>query len=137
MDGGGTGGSQFPKNALSTFMTPDKSLKVELRTSPDQPIHVGPNNAGDLRISDASSGKGVDGITITVKTWMPVMRHACSAVPVKVKSLGDGEYLLDPLVATMPGKCELQMTFTVPLPDGGPGEKIDVTSPAFDIPQET
>lgn len=134
--GGGAASTTFPTDALSTFMTSDKTVQIELRTSPDQPIHVGPDNRGELRITEAATGKAIDGVTITVKTWMPVMRHACSAVPVKVKSLGEGTYLLDPLVATMPGKCELQLTLSMPLPDGGL-EKIDVTSPTFDIPQQT
>lgn len=137
VDGGGgsSQGPTFPKDALSTFMTSDKALSIELRTSPDQPIHVGPNNQGELRITDAS-GNAVDGLSIKVTTWMPVMKHACSGAPVKVKPEGNGVYLLDPLVASMPGKCELQLTLTMPLPDGGAGEKVSVTSPTFDIPQE-
>jgi hypothetical protein len=55
---------------------------------------------------------------------------------VKVKPQGDGVYLLDPLVASMPGLCELELTMTVPLPDGGVGQKVSVTSPTFDIPQQ-
>jgi hypothetical protein len=136
VDGGGAGsaGPTFPKDALSTFMTPDGSMSIELRTSPDQPIHVGPNNQGELRIRDLE-GNAVDGLSIKITTWMPVMRHACSAAPVKVKPQGDGVYLLDPLVASMPGKCELQLTINVPSPDGGAGSMVSVTSPTFDIPQ--
>jgi hypothetical protein len=116
-------------------MTSDNSLSIELRTSPDQPIHVGPNNQGELRITD-STGSAVDGLSIKIATWMPVMKHACSAAPVKVKPQGNGVYLLDPLVASMPGLCELELTITMPLPDGGAGQKVSVTSPTFNIPQQ-
>ncbi|HEX3597034.1 MAG TPA: FixH family protein [Polyangiaceae bacterium] len=128
------GGSAFPNKPLSAFTTPDESLNLELRTSPDQPIHVGPNNEGELTVTDAS-GAPVDGLSIGVATWMPVMLHKCSEVPVKVKPQGNGAYLLTPLVASMTGKCELQLSLTMPLPDGGKSAKISVTTPTFDVGQ--
>jgi hypothetical protein len=48
--GGGAPAAKFPSKALSTFMTPDDALTIELRTTPAQPIHVGPDNEGELRI---------------------------------------------------------------------------------------
>ncbi|HEX4334273.1 MAG TPA: FixH family protein [Polyangiaceae bacterium] len=129
------GGTSFPGAALSTFMTPDSALKIELRTSPAQPIHVGPNNEGMLTITDATSGNPVDGLSISVATWMPVMRHKCSEAPVKVEAMGSGMYLLTPLVASMPGACELQLSLTETLPDGGPSAKIAVTTPTFMVAQ--
>ncbi len=129
------GGPSFPSAALSTFTTPDKTLQIELRTSPDQPIHVGPDHQALLRVTDTASGAPVDGISISVSTWMPVMRHKCSEVPLKVQALGNGEYLLTPLVASMAGKCEISLSLTAPLPDGGAGSKVNVTSPTFDVAQ--
>ena len=133
MDGGVAAG--FPKDALSTFRTPDNTLSVELRTSPEQPIHVGPDNEAQLRITNVSSGEPVDGLTLKVTTWMPVMRHKCSQVPVGVKAMGNGEYILTPLVASMTGKCELQISLSLPLPDGGTSASVELTSPTFDVGQ--
>jgi|SRR5882672_7911076 len=131
--GGGAPPEQFPSEALSTFMTPDDALKIELRTSPAQPIYVGPDNEGELRISDSATGDPVDGLSIGVSTWMPVMGHKCAEVPVHVKALGGGAYLLTPLVASMPGKCELKLSISMPLPDGGKGKSVAVVSPTFDV----
>jgi len=133
--GGGAPVTQFPSEALSTFMTPDDALKMELRTSPAQPIHVGPDNEGELRVFDGATGAKVDGLSIGVTTWMPVMGHKCSAVPVRVKPSGGGAYLLTPLVASMPGACELKISVSMPLPDGGKGKSVAVVSPTFDVTQ--
>lgn len=137
-DGGGGGGapaSQFPSEALSSFKTPDDALKIELRTSPAQPIHVGPDNQGELRITDTATGDPVDGLKISVTTWMPVMGHKCASVPVGVKPQGGGAYLLTPLVASMPGACELKISVSTPMPDGGTSKAVSVTSPTFDVTQ--
>jgi hypothetical protein len=133
--GGGAPAARFPAEALSTFVTPDDALTIELRTAPAQPIHVGPDNEGELRISDASTGNPVDGLSIGITTWMPVMGHKCAAVPVGVKAQGGGAYLLTPLVASMPGECELKLTVSMPMPDGGKGKSVSVVSPTFDVTQ--
>jgi hypothetical protein len=132
--GGGAPAEKFPSEALSTFGTPDDALKIELRTSPAQ-VHVGPDNEGELRISDSATGDPVDGLSIGVSTWMPVMGHKCAEVPVHVKAQGGGAYLLTPLVASMPGKCELKLSISMPLPDGGKGKSVAVVSPTFDVIQ--
>ena len=117
---------QFPTSPLSTFMSDGKDLQIELRTAPDQPVHVGPDGEGQLRIT--SSGSPVDGLEITATTWMPVMGHACSPVPVKVQPQGRGIYLLTPLLASMTGACEVKLTFS--------GSKSEhAVSPTFDITQ--
>src|SRR5258706_10218066 len=41
----------FPASALSTFMSDGGDLSIELRTAPYQPIHVGPEGEGQLRIT--------------------------------------------------------------------------------------
>ncbi|HEX7672228.1 MAG TPA: FixH family protein [Polyangiaceae bacterium] len=122
----GSGAASFLGAALSTFMSDAKDLSIELRTSP-QPIHVGPEGQGQLRISDPSTGAPVDGLEITVKTWMPVMGHTCSPVPVKVEPQGQGVYLLNPLLASMKGACELKLTFA----GTRSGQAV---SPTFDVP---
>ena len=133
--GGGAPASEFPSEALSTFKTPDDALKIELRTLPAQPIHVGPDNQGELRITDAATGAPVDGLKISVTTWMPVMGHKCGSVPVGVKPQGGGAYLLTPIVATMPGACELKISLSMPMPDGGTSKAVSITSPTFDVTQ--
>ncbi len=129
----GSTGSPFPSAPLSTFMTPSKDLRIELRTAPLQPIHVGPDGEGELRVFDAASGDPVDGLRIAVTSWMPVMGHKCSELPIKVKPEGQGAYLLTPLVGSMKGKCELELTLSMPLPDGGKAEPTAVVSPTFDV----
>ena len=126
----GDGG--FPLQARSTFKTPDDALKIELRTSPAEPI-VGPDNEGLLRIFDAATGDPVDGLSLRVDTWMPVMRHRCAAPAIGVKALGGGTYLLKPLAAAMPGACELKISISRPLADGGKGESVTAVSPTFDV----
>jgi hypothetical protein len=117
---------QFPISPLSTFTSDGKDLDIELRTAPDQPIHVGPDGEGQLRIT--SSGSPVDGLQISVTTWMPVMGHTCSPVPVKVEPQGQGVYLLTPLLASMKGACEIKLTFSGP-------KSGHAVSPTFDITQ--
>ena len=134
--GGGAPAAQFPSEALSSFKTPDGALKIELRTLPAQPIHVGPDNEGELRFTDAATGEPVDGLKISVTTWMPVMGHKCASVPVGVKPQGGGAYLLTPLVASMPGACELKISVSTPMPDGGTSKAVSVTSPTFDVTQD-
>jgi hypothetical protein len=126
----GDGG--FPVQARSTFKTPDDALNIELRTSPAEPI-VGPDNEGLLRVFDARTGDPVDGLSIGVTTWMPVMGHKCAAPAVGVKALGAGRYLLKPLAAAMPGACELKISIGAPLLDGGKAESVTVVSPTFDV----
>jgi hypothetical protein len=70
----------------------------------------------------------VDGLEIAVSTWMPVMGHGCSAVPIKVEPRGGGIYLLTPFLASMKGACEIKLTFS--------GARTDkAVSPTFDITQ--
>jgi len=118
----------FPVAPLSTFTSDGKDLTIELRTAPDQPIHVGPVGDGQLRITDVSTGAPVDGLTIAATTWMPVMGHVCSPVPVKVQPQGQGVYLLAPLLASMKGACEVKLAFS--------GSKSEhAVSPTFDVTQ--
>jgi hypothetical protein len=141
LDGGGTaetdasGGSatdakilSFPTSPLSTFTSKSGALAIELRTAPDQPMHVGPGSQGQLRVTDATTGAPVDGLQIAVTPWMPVMGHKCSPVPVGVEAEGGGIYVLTPLLASMTGLCELQLKFS--------GARTDqAVSPTFDISQ--
>jgi len=117
----------FPAAPLSTFMSDGKDLQIELRTAPEQPIVTGPVGEGQLTISNVSDGSPADGLDIAVATWMPVMGHPCSPVPIKVEPQGGGVYLLSPFVVSMAGACEVKLTFS--------GEKSEhAVSPTFDIP---
>jgi hypothetical protein len=130
VDGGsaeaGAPGVSFPATALSTFEDAKSTLQIELRTAPQQPIQVGPEGAGQLTIHDAATGAPVDGLEISVSTYMPVMQHSCSAVSVKVVPQGEGVYLMSPLLASMKGDCELRLSITG-------ARTLSVTSPTFEI----
>jgi hypothetical protein len=67
-------GTGFPAAALSTFSSASKALSIELRTSPEQPPHVGPGASAQFRIMD-SAGAPATGLVVSVTTFMPVMRH--------------------------------------------------------------
>jgi hypothetical protein len=118
----------FPTTPLSTFTSNGKDLTIELRTAPEQPIHVGPDGEGQLRITDTSTGAAVDGLEIAVTTLMPVMGHTCSPVPVKVEAQGQGLYVMTPFLASMKGACEIKLT----LSGSRSGRAV---SPTFDVPQ--
>jgi hypothetical protein len=120
--------SSFPTAPLLTFASDGKDLTIELRTAPDQPIHVGPDGEGQLRVTDTSTGAPVDGLVIAVTTFMPVMQHSCSPVPVKVEAQGHGVYLMTPFLASMKGACEIKLAIS--------GSKSEhAVSPTFDVTQ--
>ena len=116
----------FPAEALSTFTSDGKDLTIELRTAPEQPVHVGPDGEAQLHITDASTGAAVDGLEIAVTTLMPVMRHPCSPVVAKVEAQGQGVYLLTPFLASMKGACEIKLAIS-----GSRSEHA--VSPTFDV----
>lgn len=118
----------FPSEPLSTFTSDGKDLRIELRTAPEQPIVTGPVGEAELTISNVSDGSPADGLDIAVATWMPVMGHPCSPVTIKVEPKGNGVYLLSPFLVSMPGACEVKLTFS--------GEKSEhAVSPTFEIPR--
>jgi hypothetical protein len=120
---------------LSTFTTPDGQFQIELRTAPEQPLHIGPASSAELHVMAIGSGQPADDLAISVTTWMPVMGHACAQKPVKVSAIGDGNYVLAPIAASMDGKCELILSIGVPTADGGESPAFRVATPTFVIPK--
>ncbi len=126
-------GPTFPATALSTFSTTAKDLTIALRTSPQQPPLVGPGSSAQFTITDAN-GAPVDGLQISIATYMPVMGHACTPVSIKVTGEGNGLYVASPIDPSMPGACELILTLSRPVADGG--KLTDkATSPRFTVAQ--
>lgn len=122
-----SGTLDFPSSPLSTFTSANKSLNFELRTAPDQPIDVGPGSEAQLKITDAATGAPVDGLNISVASWMPLMKHACSPVQIKVEALGQGVYHLTQVSASMKGACEFKLTITGTVTDTAVTPTFDIT----------
>ena len=108
---------------------------VELRTSPTQPPLVGPGSSGQLRITDSKTGAPVDGLTVSITTWMPVMDHECTAARIDVKPQGNGVYLATPFEPSMPGDCEWLLKISMTGADGGVIVDKARTSPRFTVAQ--
>jgi hypothetical protein len=125
--------ASFPGAPLSTFTTAARDLKIELRMSPVQPVHVGPGGVGELRVFDTSTGAPVDGLSIAATCQMPVMGHRCSPVPIQVEPKGHGVYVLTPFGTSMPGVAQVELILSRPLPDGGQGRAESAVSPTFDV----
>jgi hypothetical protein len=122
-----TSSGTFPSSPLSSFASDGKSLNIELRTAPDQPIDVGPGSEGQLKITDASTGAPVDGLEIAVASWMPLMKHACSPQQVKVEAQGQGIYHLTQVSASMKGACEFKLTISGTVTDTAVTPTFDIT----------
>jgi hypothetical protein len=121
----------FLAAAFLTFVTPATNLRIEVRTSPCQPIEQG-EGVAELRITDAitdaTRGDPVDGLTISVVPYMPDMGHKASELATVVEPQGNGVYLVTRLAFIMAGKGELKMTIT--------GARTEnVVSPTFEIPK--
>jgi nitrogen fixation protein FixH len=88
------------------------ALHVELRTSP-QPPAVG-NDDVQILVTD-SSGTPRDGLTVTVKPWMPAHDHGTSQTTVTPQ--GGGKYLVTNVYLYMSGVWQLQIGFSGPVSD--------------------
>jgi hypothetical protein len=97
-------------------------VKIEVVMTPNPPVR-GSNSARATIMS--MDGVPEDGLTVTVRPWMPSMGHGTSVTPT-VTPLGGGVYQLDDLDLFMPGRWELRMTLTGPVNDSA--------KPAMDVP---
>lgn len=104
----------FPAKAFATVTSDSGKLQGELRSIP-QPLEQGPNEIL-LTIHDAETHEPKDGLTLTVEPWMPHHEHGSSVVP-KVKAEGNGNYLVEDVVFTMPGDWDLRIHITSPVHD--------------------
>lgn len=122
---GGTaadGGLLFPTSPMLTFQSASKGLNVTVKTTPVQPPNVGVYCKGQLVVTDAS-GNPVEGLTITVTPYMPVMKHG-TPVGTSVTEQGNGVYIVDNVALSMPGVWEFVLKVKGPMTDSA-------TSPTF------
>lgn len=113
----------FPAAVLVSSMSAGGTLRVDVRTSPDQPPSRGTSSV-ELTLTDVR-GAPVDGLTLTVVPWMPAMGHG-TAVPPVVTPAGNGRYVLTNVNMFMPGEWDLRTTFE--------GSVSDHAAPALQIP---
>lgn len=104
----------FPAQAFATVTSDSGKLHGELRSIP-QPMEQGSNEIL-LTVHDAETHEPKDGLTLTVEPWMPHHDHGSSAVP-SVTAEGNGNYLVQNVVFTMPGDWELRIHITSPTTD--------------------
>ena len=112
----------FTATAYTTVTSESGNLKVELRTSSDQPPPRGTVPI-ELSVTD-SSGARVDDLTVTVVPFMPAMGHGASVKPT-VEAKGGGRYLLSNVTLFMPGRWEIRTSFT--------GKATDHATPTLDV----
>ena len=111
----------FPAEPYMMVTTASGSLQVAVRTSP-QPPEVG-NDDVELTVTDAS-GKPRDGLTVSLKPWMPAMNHGTSETTVMPE--GGGKYLVTNVYLYMSGVWQLQITVS--------GSVSDYAAPEFELP---
>jgi len=119
----GDGGVDFPATALLTLASDTGALNVEVRSSPQPPIR-GVNQI-QLTVTSADGGAPVDGLTVSVDPWMPVMGHGSSTNPT-VTAEGNGVYDVSDVYMAMPGTWELRTSFS--------GTMTDHVTAQFQIP---
>jgi hypothetical protein len=105
--------AEFSAAAFSTTMTDSGALRVDVRTSPQPPTQGGID--AELTITDPTTGAPVDGLTLQVRPWMPVMNHG--AIEATVTPEGQGKYLLTEVDLYMAGLWELRTTISGPVSD--------------------
>ncbi len=99
-------------------------FEVELRSLPASPPVRGDNRI-ELRVLDADTGSGIEGLAIDMVPFMPAMGHGSGVDPSSTE-VGDGGYELYPVRLSMPGRWELRTT----LGDADP----DTLTPTFEVP---
>lgn len=111
---GGCSGAPSDASAFPLTVTSDRgALRATFTANPDPPI-VGTNEI-DVDVTRASDGSAVDGLTITVAPFMPAMDHGTSGAT--VTPTGHGHYRVQDVYLFMPGRWELETSFTGPVQD--------------------
>jgi hypothetical protein len=118
----GGSGSSFPAAALMTVPGAQGKVSLEVRTAPSQPPSRGVSSV-EYRVTAGS--EPVDGLTLDVLPWMPVMGHGTSVTPT-VTAEGAGRYVIDDVDLYMSGTWELRTIIT--------GADEDSAAPSFEIP---
>jgi len=94
---------------LDAVKSDSGALSVVVETLPRVSLDRG-TNALEFVVTD-SAGAGVDGLSLDVVPWMPVMGHGASVVPT-VQAEGSGKYLVENVELFMPGLWQLRTTFS-------------------------
>jgi hypothetical protein len=112
----------FPAAPYMTLESTSGGLSVELRTWP-QPPTEGLINA-QMTVVQADGGVPVDGLSVSIRPWMPAMNHG--AVRPTVTPADGGAYVITNLDLFMGGEWQLQTSFS------GPVEAY--VAPEFEVP---
>jgi hypothetical protein len=130
-----TASGDFPAEPLMILTSMSGALRLELRTAPQPPSRVVPSQRAQYIITDTASGVAVNGLSLDVLPWMPVMGHGTSVVP-SVAETNAGVFEVDNLNLFMPGLWALRTTITtsaVP-PSAAVGAPSDYVEPSFEVP---
>ena len=104
----------FPEAPLTTLTSDVGRLRIDLRTSPNQPPVAG-LDAVEIVVTDATSGAPVDGLDVTLTPWMPAMGHGASVTPL-LTPMGSGHYRFTDVSLFMPGEWQLRTNFSAHSP---------------------
>lgn len=100
----------FPAAPLATVTSRDGKLTLAAYTAPGQPPPRGMISA-KVVVTDATSGKPVEGLTFAIEPLMPAMGHGTPVVP-RTTPKGGGAYLVEDLKLFMAGRWDLHMDIT-------------------------
>jgi hypothetical protein len=100
----------FPETPYSLTTTASGKLAIALSTAPSQPPNAGVD-AVELILTDPTTGKPIDGETITLVPWMPLMGHGTDMIP-EVQPMGNGRYVVRDVNLYMPGEWLLTFAFS-------------------------
>lgn len=109
----GGAGSDPGADGPTTVTSTSGALRIAFDVAP-QPAIRGTNSV-ELRVTSASTGEPVDGLTVHVTPWMPAMDHGSSTATVTPQ--GGGVYLVRDVYLYMPGTWVLKTSFGGSLTD--------------------
>jgi hypothetical protein len=115
--------ADFPAQPLMTLTSDSGHLRVEVRTSPQQPPTRGISRV-EFVVRDAATSETRSGLTLDTVTWMPAHNHGASVVPT-VAETAPGTYVLSDVDFFMSGTWELVTNIS---------PNSDHVAPSFQIP---
>jgi hypothetical protein len=112
----------FPPTPFMTLPSTSGALSVQLRSWPQPPSQG--LIVAELTVTQADGGVPVDGLSVSIRPWMPAMNHG----PIRptVTDEDGGRYLVTNLDIYMAGEWELQTSFSGPIEDH--------VTPEFEVP---
>ncbi|WP_223640969.1 FixH family protein [Corallococcus sp. EGB] len=106
-DAGSGAGQVSAAVSVGTTVSASGRLRVEVLSSMT-PLRRGVQTF-QVRLTDATSGKPVSGVVLSVQPWMPAMNHGISDVP-RVTARAPGTFEVSDADLFMPGVWELRFT---------------------------